>query len=415
MKLWKLVLSLMCFAPSAQAQEIIFPDVGSYRITQTVYLTTEQEGSLQRMEVAAVVAGRPIFRGHVGSKSGLIFETASAVVVAEDGCGIEPQDFLPPAVPNVCGWTPCQMTPGAEVRKEIHLYSTMHRCQIQRGAITAKAIGTKRENIPGLGVVEVIVTDMKANLGSWFTQIVWRASILPGFGEVLGESAGRETRVLDARFVPRYGTPLALGEVPIAHLSHSAGISPKSESRSIRGDIVAFGDSLSAGLGAIPEDTYPARLELLLRTAGFDLRVGNAGVIGELSTSARDRVAEVISVGPKFVLLAFGANDVLQGVSPEEIQKNICFMIRSLKASGIQVLLIGIEADEVKTAYVERLRRMFRTIADEEDVPLVPSMLNGVLGNRVRMSTDGVHPNALGYQVVAETILPHLKALIQKQ
>ncbi len=408
---WKLVLCLFFWALEAQASDSIFPDVGSYRITKTVYFATDQEGMPQRMEVSAVIAGRPIFRGRFGGSSGILFETESAVVIAEDGCGIEPEAFHPPAAPNVCGWTPCQVPLGGEIRKAVQLYVRMHRCQAQEGVMTASAIRSGTESIPGLGTVAVTVTAMRASFGSWFASFSWTASILEGFGEVHGESAGRETRVIGAHFLPRQSVLSSErpAEDTLVIVRSAIAVRPTF------GDIIAFGDSLSAGFGAAPEDAYPAQLEQLLRTAGLDLRVGNAGVIGELSLSARARLGDIIAARPKLVIIAFGANDALQGVSREAIQSNITSMVHDLKAAGIKVLLVGLETDEMKTSYARHLRGVYEYIAREEVVSLVPFMLTGVLGNPDRLSADGMHPNGSGYRVIAQNILPYVDALVREQ
>ena len=394
----------------AKAEVGVFPDVGSYKVTQTIYHSTGQEARTSRSRVIDVVDGRPIIHGSIGGTTGIIFETDQGVIVAEDECRIQPADFQAPRVPNVCGWTPCTVEVGQKIVRNLTLYSVRSRskCQPEEGEVVAHGLRRAKIEVPGLGEVDVVETDMQAKLGSWFITFNWTASIAAGFGEVLGrEGAGgsinKETMVLEAKFIRRefIYTPTAVEEVKKRPI-----LEQPTNSRVIEGEIIAFGDSLTAGYGASPEESYPAQLERLLRASGLSLTVCNAGVTGETSSGARQRLIDMMKAKPRLVLVGLGANDVLQGGSPETLYQNITAIVKALKDQGIKVVLLGLETDEVKTAYAQALRGTYERIAQEEDVPLVPFMLAGVLGQPKLLSSDGMHPNGLGYKVVAETVFP---------
>src|SRR5438552_5265644 len=105
--------------------------------------------------------------------------------------------------------------------------------------------------------------------------------------------------------------------------------------------IVAFGDSLTAGLGVAPDEAYPARLEERLRREGYPYRVVNAGVSGDTTAGALRRVDWVLRAHPDVVIVALGANDGLRGQSVAAMRANLEEIVEWLQASGARVLLVG--------------------------------------------------------------------------
>src|SRR3989304_2172458 len=80
--------------------------------------------------------------------------------------------------------------------------------------------------------------------------------------------------------------------------------------------VVCFGDSLTAGLGVAPDETYPALLAARLHAAGYRYRVVNAGVSGDTTAGGLRRVDWALRLTPDIVILALGANDGLRGQDP---------------------------------------------------------------------------------------------------
>ena len=79
--------------------------------------------------------------------------------------------------------------------------------------------------------------------------------------------------------------------------------------------IVAFGDSLTAGLGLPDNESFPAQLEAALRARGKDVSVINAGVSGDTSTAASKRLDWALPQDASAVIVELGGNDALQGHS----------------------------------------------------------------------------------------------------
>jgi acyl-CoA thioesterase I len=157
---------------------------------------------------------------------------------------------------------------------------------------------------------------------------------------------------------------------------------------------VAFGDSLTSGYGASEGNDYPT---LLGKRLG--LSILNFGIPGATTQDALAKVDEVLNANPKVVLLCFGGNDTLSGVSHHQTFQNLALIIDQFHQAGAFVVLIGIRTASVRDKY----RSEFKALGKEKRVLYVPNILDGVLGNPGLMS-DYVHPNDQGYGVIAERL-----------
>lgn len=178
--------------------------------------------------------------------------------------------------------------------------------------------------------------------------------------------------------------------------------------------IVAFGDSLTAGPGLAPEQSYPAVLQRKLEAAGYRYRVVNAGVSGETTSDGLRRFDGALATADARVLiLAMGANDGLRGVALETVRRNLSTMIERAQAHGMRVLLCGMETPPLHgVQYSIDFHFLFPALAEKYQVPLVPFMLNGVIGRADLNLSDGIHPNAEGAALIAQNIYPYLLPLL---
>jgi acyl-CoA thioesterase-1 len=114
------------------------------------------------------------------------------------------------------------------------------------------------------------------------------------------------------------------------------------------------------------------------------------------------------------LILALGANDGLRGVDVTTIGRNLNEMIVRARKQGIEVLLCGMETPPLRGwSYTLAFHRIFPTLANEHDVPLVPFLLTGVALNPEMNGDDLIHPNAAGARMIAATLWPYLQALIR--
>jgi acyl-CoA thioesterase I len=179
--------------------------------------------------------------------------------------------------------------------------------------------------------------------------------------------------------------------------------------------IVAFGDSLTAGLGVAADDAYPARLDARLRREGYSYRVVNAGVSGDTTAGGLRRVDWVLRARPEIVILALGANDGLRGQSVRAMRENLQAIIARLRAAGAKVLLAGMRLPpNYGDDYARQFAAVFPDLARQERVPLAPFLLDGVAAVSALNQPDGIHPNADGHRVIAERLWPYLEPLLRR-
>jgi acyl-CoA thioesterase-1 len=179
--------------------------------------------------------------------------------------------------------------------------------------------------------------------------------------------------------------------------------------------IVAFGDSLTAGLGVRPEESYPSRLEARLRAAGYDYRVVNAGVSGDTTAGGLRRVDWALRSKPEIVIVALGANDGLRGQELKSVRVNLEAIVARFQKAGAHVLLAGMEMPPNYGArYTADFRALFAEVARKRGATFMPFLLDGVAGNPRLNQFDGIHPTAEGYAAVSDRLWPYLQPLLKR-
>ncbi len=192
-----------------------------------------------------------------------------------------------------------------------------------------------------------------------------------------------------------------------------AGITAPSPTE--RPKIVAFGDSLTAGLGVAPEESYPAQLQRQLDLAGYPYRVINAGVSGETTAGALRRVEWVLKSNPGLVILEAGGNDGLRGIDLKDTRQNLDAIIRRLKAAGVTVVLAGMKLPPNYGAeYTAEFARMFPELARTHQLAFMPFFLEGVATHASLNQADGIHPTGEGYRIIVGHLMPILKPLLNQ-
>ncbi|MCA1591670.1 MAG: arylesterase [Acidobacteria bacterium] len=180
--------------------------------------------------------------------------------------------------------------------------------------------------------------------------------------------------------------------------------------------IVAFGDSLTAGYGLSPAESYPSLLQKRLDADGYKYEVVNAGVSGDTSAGGVRRVDWSLEGDVRFLILELGANDFLRGQPVPETKKNLSAIIERSKARGAQVVLAGMyTTTNAGRVYEQQINDVYQSLAREHSVMLIPFFLEGVAGVESLNQEDRIHPNAEGTKMVADTVYKYLKPLLDKQ
>jgi len=179
--------------------------------------------------------------------------------------------------------------------------------------------------------------------------------------------------------------------------------------------LVAFGDSLTAGLGVSPEETYPARLQAKLLLSGYRYRVINAGVSGDTTAGGLRRVEWVLKSKPDVVILELGANDGLRGLNLAQTRTNLEQIIQRFLAGGAKVVLAGMKLPpNYGIDYTKAFQSMYVDLAKRDDVQFIPFFLDGVAAKADYNQADGIHPTGAGYAVIVENIWPVIEPLLKK-
>lgn len=179
--------------------------------------------------------------------------------------------------------------------------------------------------------------------------------------------------------------------------------------------IIAFGDSLTAGLGLTKKAAFPYQLEKALKARGHNVMIANAGVSGETTSGGLARFNWTIVPQTDAVILELGANDALRGLSPEKAQKNLDEIIRRLKARKIAVLLTGMRAlRNWGGDYENAFNPIFERLSAKHDTLLYPFFLEGVALDPKLNQSDGLHPNTQGVLHIVKRILPKAEELLAR-
>src|SRR5262249_11297785 len=178
--------------------------------------------------------------------------------------------------------------------------------------------------------------------------------------------------------------------------------------------IVAFGDSLTAGLGVPAEQSYPALLAERLRAAGYPYRVLNAGVSGDTTAGGLRRVGWALRLHPDIVILERGANDALRGQDLATVRANLSELVERFKAGGARVLLAGMRLPPNYGArYGKDFERMYADVAKQRGVVFMPFFLDGVGGTPRLNQPAGIHPTAEGYRIIVDKLWGYLTPLLR--
>jgi len=155
-------------------------------------------------------------------------------------------------------------------------------------------------------------------------------------------------------------------------------------------------------------------LQTRLQDKGFRHVVVNGSVSGETSSGGRTRLpAALAEHAPAIVILELGANDGLRGLQPRLLADNLKAMIDAATASGAQVLLVGMQMPpNYGPAYTRRFSAVFRDLAESEELPLVPFLMEGFADRPELFLADGIHPTAEAQGLILDTVWHSLQPML---
>ncbi len=183
--------------------------------------------------------------------------------------------------------------------------------------------------------------------------------------------------------------------------------------------IIAFGDSLFAGYGLDPAQSYPARLEAALRTKGVNAAITNAGISGDTTAAGLQRLAFTLDAQtekPDLFILELGGNDLLRGLSPAETKANLAKMLDELKARDIPVLLMGMRSPpNYGPEYQAEFDALYRDLAKQYDADLIPFWLEDIYREPELFQSDRIHPTAEGIERLVGATLGEVEGALPER
>ena len=176
--------------------------------------------------------------------------------------------------------------------------------------------------------------------------------------------------------------------------------------------IVFFGNSLTAGYGLEESQSFPALLQARLDSLSLPYVAVNAGLSGETSSGGLNRIDWVLNQPMDIFVLELGANDALRGLELQRTKLNLQGIIDKVRTKypDIPIILAGMKAPpNMGSQYASAFESIYLDLAQQNDIDLIPFLLEGVAGNPALNLADGIHPNVAGQKIVLQNVWSVLK------
>ena len=180
--------------------------------------------------------------------------------------------------------------------------------------------------------------------------------------------------------------------------------------------ILFFGDSLTAGYGIDPDMAFPALIQKKIDALGWNFTLINSGLSGETTAGGLRRIDWVLQRKIDVLFLELGANDALRGVTLKDIRRNLQGIIdrTRTKYPDVRIVLAGVRIPpNLGPEYITGFLEIFPALARDNEIALIPRLLEGVGGITELNLPDGIHPKPAGHAIVAETVWKTLKPILE--
>jgi acyl-CoA thioesterase-1 len=199
------------------------------------------------------------------------------------------------------------------------------------------------------------------------------------------------------------------------HVIAGASIAGRADEQPAPVTIVAFGDSLTAGYGVKPGQSFPAQLQMALAAKGRKVTIVNAGVSGDTTSGGLGRLDWSLDPTADGVILELGANDALRGIDPKEPRANLDKMLAMITAKKLDVLIAGMKSpSNWGPEYVKSFDAIYPDLAAKYGAALYPFFLDGVALDPALVQADGLHPTAAGVAEIVKRMMPDVEALLDR-
>ena len=182
--------------------------------------------------------------------------------------------------------------------------------------------------------------------------------------------------------------------------------------------ILILGDSISTAYGMAHEDGWVNLLQHRLEQQGHNYQVINASITGDVTASAAKRLDNHLQRHlPDVIIIELGGNDGLRGLPIEQIKSNLQTMINASTAMGTDVVLAGMQIlPNYGPRYTDAFAKVYTDLEQQNDIVLIPFILDGIGGVPSMMQSDGIHPNETAQSIILDNVWPALeKQLLRVQ
>lgn len=179
--------------------------------------------------------------------------------------------------------------------------------------------------------------------------------------------------------------------------------------------LLFFGDSLTAGYGVDPDESYPTLIQHKIDAAGLPWKVVNAGLSGETTAGGLRRLDWILRQPIDVFVIELGGNDGLRGIDPATTRSNLEAMIDRVRQRypGAKIVLAGMQLPtNMGRDYTQAFAAIYPEVAGTRHTTLIPFLLDRVGGIPSLNQADGIHPTAEGHIIVADTVWRVLQPLL---
>lgn len=194
--------------------------------------------------------------------------------------------------------------------------------------------------------------------------------------------------------------------------------SPPASAQEEPSRILFFGDSITAGYGIDKREAYPALIQQKIDSLGWDYKAVNGGLSGETSSGGLRRIDWMLRQPVSVLVLELGGNDGLRGIDPAVTKSNLQKIIDKVRAKypDAAIVLAGMRVPpNLGQDYTAAFREIYPALAEQNDVALIPFLLEGVGGDEALNQSDGIHPTAEGHKVVARNVWEVLEPILRQR
>ncbi len=180
--------------------------------------------------------------------------------------------------------------------------------------------------------------------------------------------------------------------------------------------ILFLGDSITAGYGLEPTQSYPALIQEKIDAKKWPFRTVNAGQNGDTSAGGLNRMDWLLRSRVDVLVLELGGNDGLRGLPPETTRRNLQSIIELArkKYPQVKIILAGMKVPpNMGGDYAKKFAAIYPDLAKQHNTLLIPFILENVGGIRELNLPDGIHPTAKGHERVAANVWKVLEPVLQ--